>query len=83
MITRSEDYVEYCRELAKNLRDVQDLALRGKNKRAITRRIHEDIVNQVSLHQETIWLTSDAAMERSCKWRKLLEWQAQSDSGDR
>jgi len=49
MITRSEDYVEYCRELAKNLRDVQDLALRGKNKREITRRIHEDIVNQVKL----------------------------------
>jgi ubiquinone/menaquinone biosynthesis C-methylase UbiE len=49
MITRSEDYVEYCRELAKNVRDVQDLALRGKNKREITRRIHEEIVREVGL----------------------------------
>jgi ubiquinone/menaquinone biosynthesis C-methylase UbiE len=46
---RSEDYVEYCRELARNIRDLQDLALRGKNKREITRRIHEDIVSQVKL----------------------------------
>jgi ubiquinone/menaquinone biosynthesis C-methylase UbiE len=49
MITRSDDYVEYCRELARNLRDVGDLALRGKNKHEITRRIHEDIVREVKL----------------------------------
>jgi ubiquinone/menaquinone biosynthesis C-methylase UbiE len=49
MITRSDDYVEYCRELARNLRDVGDLALRGKNKHEITRRIHEDIVREVEL----------------------------------
>jgi len=49
MITRSDDYVEYCREMARHLRDVQDLALRGKNKREITRRIHEDIVREVEL----------------------------------
>jgi ubiquinone/menaquinone biosynthesis C-methylase UbiE len=49
MITRSEDYVEYCRELARNVRDVQDLALRGKNKRDVTQRIHEAIVREVNL----------------------------------
>jgi ubiquinone/menaquinone biosynthesis C-methylase UbiE len=49
MITRSEDYVEYCRETARHLRDVQDLALRGKNKQEITRGIHERIVREVSL----------------------------------
>jgi ubiquinone/menaquinone biosynthesis C-methylase UbiE len=49
MVARSEDYVEYCRELARNLRDVQDLALRGKNKRDVTRRIHEAIVREVEL----------------------------------
>ena len=49
MITRSEDYIEYCRELARNVRDVQDLALRGKNKRDVTQRIHEAIVREVGL----------------------------------
>ena len=49
MITRSEDYVEYCREAARDLRDVQDLALRGKNTAEITRRINERIVREVEL----------------------------------
>jgi SAM-dependent methyltransferase len=49
MITRSDDYVEYCRETAKHLRDVQDLALRGKNKREITRLIQERIVRELEL----------------------------------
>jgi len=49
MITRSEDYVEYCREAARHVRDVQDLALRGKNAGEITRRINERIVREVEL----------------------------------
>jgi SAM-dependent methyltransferase len=49
MITRSDDYVEYCRETAKHLRDVQDLALRGKNKQEITRLIQERIVRELDL----------------------------------
>jgi len=49
MIARSEDYVEYCREAARDLRDVQDLALRGKNTGEITRRINEHIAREVGL----------------------------------
>ena len=49
VISRSEDYVEYCRETARNLRDIQDLALRGKNKRAVTQRIQERILREVEL----------------------------------
>jgi ubiquinone/menaquinone biosynthesis C-methylase UbiE len=49
MITRSDDYIEYCRETARHLRDLQDLALRGKNKQALTRRVQERIVREVAL----------------------------------
>ncbi len=49
MITRSNDYVEYCRETARHLRNLQDLALRGKNKQALTRRVQERIVREVAL----------------------------------
>jgi len=49
MISRSEDYVEYCRETARNLRDVQDLALRGNHKQEITRRIQERILQEIEL----------------------------------
>ena len=52
MITRSEDYVEYCRETARHLRDVQDLALRGKNKQGVTRRIQERILHEVALRPD-------------------------------
>jgi SAM-dependent methyltransferase len=50
MISRSDDYIEYCRETAKHARDPHDLALRGRDKREITRRVHEDIVRAVDLH---------------------------------
>jgi ubiquinone/menaquinone biosynthesis C-methylase UbiE len=50
MITRSDDYVEYCRETAKGARDPHDLALRGRDKREITRLVHERIVAAVDLH---------------------------------
>ncbi len=49
MISRSHDYVEYCRETARNLRNLQDLALRGKNKQALTRRVQEYIMREVAL----------------------------------
>lgn len=49
MITRSEDYVEYCREVAQHLRDVEDLALRGKGKGEITRRVNARIIREVDL----------------------------------
>jgi ubiquinone/menaquinone biosynthesis C-methylase UbiE len=52
MISRSDDYVEYCRETAKNARDLHDLALRGRDKKEITRHIHEDIVNAVELRAD-------------------------------
>lgn len=49
MISRSDDYVEYCRETAKGARDLHDLALRGRDKKEITRLIHEHIVEAVEL----------------------------------
>ena len=50
MITRSDDYVEYCRETARHARDPHDLALRGRHKHEITRIIHERIAEAVDLH---------------------------------
>jgi ubiquinone/menaquinone biosynthesis C-methylase UbiE len=50
MITRSDDYVEYCRETAKHARDAHDLALRGRHMKEVTRAIHERIVEAVDLH---------------------------------
>lgn len=49
MISRSDDYVEYCRETARHARDLHDLALRGKDKKEVTRLIHEHIVEAVEL----------------------------------
>jgi hypothetical protein len=48
--SRSDDYVEYCRETATHARDLHDLALRGKGKEKITKLIHERIANEVKLH---------------------------------
>jgi ubiquinone/menaquinone biosynthesis C-methylase UbiE len=50
MISRSDDYVEYCRETAKHASDPHDLALRGRDKKQITRLIHERIAEAVGLH---------------------------------
>ena len=52
MISRSEDYVEYCRETARHLRDIHDLALRGKDKQAVTRRIQEHILRAVDIRPD-------------------------------
>jgi SAM-dependent methyltransferase len=47
---RSDDYVEYCRETAKHARDPHDLALRGRHKKEVTKRVHEQIAEAVDLH---------------------------------
>ena len=52
MISRSDDYVEYCRETAKRARDLHDLALRGRDKKEITKLIHEHIVEAVELRAD-------------------------------
>jgi ubiquinone/menaquinone biosynthesis C-methylase UbiE len=52
MITRSDDYVEYCRETARRARDPHDLALRGRNKKQVTQRVHEQIVEAVELRSD-------------------------------
>ena len=49
MISRSDDYVEYCRETAKHARDLHDLALRGRDKKEATKLTHEKIVQAVEL----------------------------------
>lgn len=49
MISRSADYIEYCRDTARRLRNIQDLALRGKNKEALTLRVQERILREVAL----------------------------------
>ena len=49
MITRSADYVEYCRENAAHSKTLHDLALRGAGKEAITAAIHQSIVEDVHL----------------------------------
>src|SRR5258707_8215372 len=49
MIPRSADYVEYCGDTARRLRNLQDLALREKNKQTLTRRVQERIVREVAL----------------------------------
>lgn len=52
MLTRSDDYIEYCRETAKHARDPHDLALRGRKNHDITRRIHQRIIRAVDLHPD-------------------------------
>ncbi|HZQ20830.1 MAG TPA: class I SAM-dependent methyltransferase [Terriglobales bacterium] len=49
MITHIDNYVEYCRQTARELRDPHDLALRGRDKHRITRIVHEDIARAVKL----------------------------------
>jgi ubiquinone/menaquinone biosynthesis C-methylase UbiE len=49
MIVHSDSYVEYCRETALRLRQVHDLALRGRGQEKITRLICERIIKEVAL----------------------------------
>jgi ubiquinone/menaquinone biosynthesis C-methylase UbiE len=65
-ITRSDDYVEYCRETARNARDLHDLALRGRRNKETTRRVHERIVKEVQLGE------SDDLLDIGCGDGTLL-----------
>ena len=47
---RSDDYVEYCRETAKRARDPHDLALRGRDKKEVTKLVHRQMAEAVDLH---------------------------------
>jgi ubiquinone/menaquinone biosynthesis C-methylase UbiE len=49
IVSRSDDYLEYCRETANRAKDPHDLALRGRNKQEVTRLIHERIAAAVGL----------------------------------
>ena len=49
MLTRSDDYIEYCRETAKHARDPHDLSLRGRMRKDVTQRIHQEIAEAISL----------------------------------
>jgi ubiquinone/menaquinone biosynthesis C-methylase UbiE len=49
MISRSHDYVEYCRETATHLKSLHDLALRGSGKEQVTAAISRRIVEEVAL----------------------------------
>jgi ubiquinone/menaquinone biosynthesis C-methylase UbiE len=51
-IGHSDDYVEYCRETARRVRTLHDLALRGRGKEESTRKIHERIVEAVGLEAD-------------------------------
>ena len=66
MISRSHDYVEFCRENATHLKSLHDLALRGAGKEEITAAIHRRIVEETALQEATIWSTSVAETGRSC-----------------
>lgn len=72
MITRSDDYVEYCRELAQNVRDVEDLALRGKNTGEITRRVNARIVREVE------FTSDDGLVDIGCGDGTLLRMAQES-----
>ena len=68
MITRSDDYVEYCRETARQARDLHDLALRGRQKKETTRRVHEHIMEAVELRAD------DVLVDIGCGDGTLLRW---------
>lgn len=71
MITRSHDYVQYCRETAKRARDPHDLALRGRENKDITRAIHDRIAAEVELN------ASDDLVDIGCGDGTLLRMAAQ------
>jgi ubiquinone/menaquinone biosynthesis C-methylase UbiE len=48
-ISRSDDYLEYCRETARHAHDLHDLALRGRGKEQITKMIYGRIAETVEL----------------------------------
>lgn len=75
MISRSDDYLEYCRETAKHARNPHDLALRGRDKRDITLLIHERITEEVQLH------AGDDLVDVGCGDGTLLRMAARVGAG--
>jgi SAM-dependent methyltransferase len=71
MITRSTDYVEYCRETAARSKTLHDLALRGAGKEEITAAIHQRIVDEVALGP------ADDLVDIGCGEGRLLHLAAQ------
>jgi ubiquinone/menaquinone biosynthesis C-methylase UbiE len=49
MISRSDDYVEYCRETTKKARDLHDLSLRGRHLKEVTQLVHQQIAEEIAL----------------------------------
>jgi ubiquinone/menaquinone biosynthesis C-methylase UbiE len=49
VIVQSDSYVEYCRETATHVRDLHELALRGRGKKEATRSVCERIAREVDL----------------------------------
>jgi hypothetical protein len=72
MIRRSDDYIEYCRDIAKRARDPHDLALRGKDKHETTKIIHQQIADAVGLHSE------DALVDIGCGDGSMLRLASQA-----
>lgn len=60
MLTRSDNYIEYCRETAKHARDPHDLSLRGRNFKAVTQQIHRQIAEAIGLR------SGDALVDIGC-----------------
>jgi len=68
MISRSHDYVEFCRENATHLKSLHDLALRGAGKEEITAAIHRRIVEETALQ------AGDDLVDIGCGDGTLLRW---------
>lgn len=49
MISRSDDYIAYCRENARHARDVHDLSLRGRHLNSLTELIYRQIADTVAI----------------------------------
>jgi ubiquinone/menaquinone biosynthesis C-methylase UbiE len=49
-LAAGERFHRYCRETAKHARDPHDLALRGRDKKEITKLVHQQIAEAVDLH---------------------------------
>jgi len=69
MISRSDDYVEYCRETAKKARDLHDLALRGRHLKEVTKLVHRQIAEEVGLGLGDDLIDVGCVMTRSCASR--------------
>ncbi len=65
MISRSHDYVEYCRETALHLKTLHDLALRGAGKEEVTAAIHRQSRSSTAVGKPSPTSIADAASRTS------------------